>query len=294
MKFEKPALKVSEQIELLRSRGMQFDDVSLAENSLIHLNYYRLRGYWSHFEVTSVEKPHEFQPGTTFEHVLSLYQFDRQLKTVLLEAIETIEISLRTRWAYELSIKYGSHAHLKPEIFKSAMLYAKLLGSARVDLDRSKETFIKHYRETYSDPDLPPIWSLTEVMTFGQISIWLDNLRHSTDRHAITKDYGFDEAIICAFMHHLSHVRNICAHYGRLWNRRLTIKMQIPRHPDEYANLFNRKQPEKLYNTLVMISMILKEISLKNQWAVQINNLLKKQSSDLLMQMGFPESVCEI
>lgn len=294
MKFEKLALTVTEQVALLRSRGMVFLDDSLALRSLSHLNYYRLRGYWSRFEIPGVSMQHQFSPGTTFEQVLELYRFDQQLKLSISSATEVIEVSLRTKWAHELSIKYGSHAYLKPEIFKSVMLYAKHLGSVRADLERSKEAFIRHYQATYSDPDIPPIWSLAEIMTFGQISVWLNNLRHSADRQLITKDYGFDEAIVCPFFHHLSYVRNVCAHHGRLWNRRLTVKMQIPRHVDNTETIFNRNQPEKIYNTLVMVSIILNRIDETSQWNRQINQLIQNQAPDQLSDMGFPFGVTAI
>lgn len=273
---------------------MLFLDESLALSSLSHMNYYRLRGYWSFFEDQDSSITHQFVHGTTFEQVLALYQFDQQLKSLISSAVEVIEVSLRTKWAYELSLKYGSHAFLKPEIFKSVMLYAKHLGSLRADLERSKETFIKHYYEAYSDPDIPPIWSLAEVMTFGQISVWLNNLRHRADRQLITKDYGFDEAVICPFMHHLSYVRNICAHQGRLWNRRLTVKMQIPRHIGKRVAMFNRKQPEKIYNTLVMISIILKKIDPNSGWEEEINHFIQNQPRDCSLHMGFPPGVVTI
>ncbi|MBI5409958.1 MAG: Abi family protein [Nitrospirae bacterium] len=60
-----------------------------------------------------------------------------------------------------------------------------------------------------------------------------------------------DEAVLGSFMHHLTHVRNLVAHHSRLWNRRMTFTMSIPRHPAEMVGWFNRNADRKIYNTLI-------------------------------------------
>ncbi|KQV28882.1 hypothetical protein ASC97_24025 [Rhizobium sp. Root1203] len=37
----------------------------------------------------------------------------------------------------------------------------------------------------------------------------------SSDRQAIAKPYGLDEKVLISLTHHLTYVRNICAHHGR-------------------------------------------------------------------------------
>ena len=110
MQFTKPPKTFDEQVVLLESRGMEIGDLGRAKRYLSHLNHYRLAAYWLPFEET--HSPHRFKPDTHFNTVLERYIFDRELRLVVMDAIERIEVSLRTQWAYYLSHTYGPHAHL--------------------------------------------------------------------------------------------------------------------------------------------------------------------------------------
>jgi len=182
MKYNKPALTFEEQIVHLSSCGMRFDNPQIAVHHLKHLNYYRLSGYWLRHQQT--QHPKCFRPGTTFEQVLADYNFDRRLKLLVLAAVETIEVSVRTRWAYELGTRYGSHAHLDSTLFKpdgKTWRYREALDRLESSVQQSHEQFITHLRGKYEEP-LPPIWAVVEVMSLGQISHWFANLRTLADR----------------------------------------------------------------------------------------------------------------
>src|ERR1700693_1155943 len=108
MNFSKPPLTIDNQIALLEQRGMVFGDVAAARHTLAHINYYRLRAYWLPFEnANDTNGAHSFLPGTNFESILTYYSFDQRLKLLLIDAVERVEISLRTHWAYELALRYG-------------------------------------------------------------------------------------------------------------------------------------------------------------------------------------------
>ena len=93
--FTKPAKSFVEQVQLLQSRGMIVDDVQESIFYLQHLNYYRLSAYWLPFELD--HKTHQFKPDTKFEDVLRLYIFDRELRLLVLDGIERIEVSVRSQ-----------------------------------------------------------------------------------------------------------------------------------------------------------------------------------------------------
>ena len=116
MRFEKPPKTFDEQVDLLISRGMRIGDLDRARRYLSHLNYYRLAAYWLPFEQD--HSTHRFKPGTDFDLVLQHYIFDRKFRLLVMDAIERIEISIRTRWAYHLAHCYGPHALLDPSLFK--------------------------------------------------------------------------------------------------------------------------------------------------------------------------------
>lgn len=290
MKYTKPPLTIDQQLAQLERRGMVIGDVAAARHHLEHVNYYRLRAYWLPNEIPALAAgDHAFKPGTQFETILDLYSFDRKLRLLVIDAIERVEVSLRTRWAYVLATRYGASAHEDPKVFRNTDKHKDCLGKLKAELQRSRETFVQHYRKTYTDPVLPPLWVVCEVMSFGQLSEWFQNLADSADRKAIAEPYGIDEQILESICHHLTYVRNVCAHHSRLWNREMTIGMKLARKPEELSLCFNPLIPKRLYNTLVMLAYLLDEISPRSQWRAHLLALLGQHPKVDLAAMGFPE-----
>ncbi len=170
--FNKPATTHAQQVALLQKRGMIIDDVAKAEFSLQHLNYYRLSAYWLPFEADHAT--HKFKPGTCFNDVLNLYSFDRELRLLVLDSIERIEVSVRSQWAYQIGHLHGSHAHLNSQLFNSKYWQSNLTTLSK-EVERSDETFIQHLKNTYNE-QLPPVWAVCEVMSLGLLSRWFSSL----------------------------------------------------------------------------------------------------------------------
>lgn len=286
MRFSKPPKTIVEQIELLRSRGMRIDDETSAAHYLSHLNYYRLSGYWLPFEAS--RNPHRFHPGVSFEDVLNLYIFDRELRLLVLDAIERIEVSLRTQWAYHLAQHAGAHAHLEHRFSSSARKHAEQLARLAAETQRSQELFVAHYRKTYTEPDMPPIWAASEVLSLGQLSRWYELLRPISLRSKIAKTYGLDQQVMESVLHHLTYIRNLCAHHSRLWNRELTVTVALPRtKPRTLAQTVDRRNTRKLYNALAVILHLMNVIAPNHQWRTRLMELLH-QHRITATDMGFP------
>lgn len=254
MKFEKPSVSIPDQIALLEARGMAVPDHSHAAHCLQHISYYRLRAYWLPFEnAPQASGKHGFQAGTSFDQVLELYIFDRKLRLLVMDAIERIEVSLRGSWAHYLAMKYGPHGYLDPGLYHRPDRYAQAFAKLIEDLARSKDTFILHYRNKYDDPEHPPIWMTAEVISLGQLSMWYNNLKNRPDRQAIAKVYGLDESVLVSLAHHLTYIRNICAHHGRLWNKQVTVKMIVPTSPASLKLAMNGNAQGRVYNTIAVL-----------------------------------------
>ena len=119
-KYEKPYLSPKEQVELLMSRGMEITDLAKAEECLARIGYYRLSAYWYPFRKEqngAVED--NFKEGTTFSLSLDYYVFDKKLRLLTLDAIERVEIALRTDIALLLG-KFDRQAHRNPEFLHKA------------------------------------------------------------------------------------------------------------------------------------------------------------------------------
>lgn len=270
---------------------MAVPDHERAARYLSHINYYRLRAYWLPFE-NGGDGEHGFHPGTTFDSPLTLYIFDRKFRILVLEAIERVEVSLRTHFAYIIAMKYGSHAFMDRTIFRKPKYYDQLMTCLLDEIDRSQETFIEHYLNTYDDPALPPIWAVCEVMSFGQLSKWYKVLKFRQDRKAIAAPYGIDEKALGSFLHHLIHVRNFIAHHCRLWNRKLTVTMTLPKSPDPLVENLNHS-PEaerRIYNTVAMLGYLLLLASPGTTWLKRMRQLIEEHADLDTEAMGFPAS----
>ena len=233
---------------------------------------------------------HRFQPGTSFDQVLDLYIFDRELRLLVMDAIERIEISVRTQWAYHFSHQYGPHAYLKPKFFKAKWDHKYNKDLLEKEVRANKEVFIQHLRKKYDEP-LPPIWAVVEIMTLGQLSKWFSNLTHGRDRNAVAHSYDMDEINLTSFLHHLSTVRNLCAHHSRLWNREFTFTYKLPyKRPRQVVESVNRQEPRKLYNTLVMLEYLIENISPGTHWKQRLFRLFQDHPVANSEAMGFPNN----
>lgn len=286
--YSKPALTLDQQIQQLRARGMLIDDEDQARHYLGFINYYRLAAYWLPFEHDHAT--HAFKPGTRFEQVLERYVFDRELRLLLIDAIERVEVAVRTQYAYQLGHVHGAHPLLDASLFqpnRGKWTYVSNRQQLQQDVASSKETFIQHLQAKYPEP-LPPIWAAVEIMTLGQLSKWYANLKYRADRNRIAHAFDLDESNLTSFLHHLAVVRNLCAHHGRVWNRELAFTFKLPAHrPAAIVNSLNPAEPKKLYNTLVMLGGLLDSISPGHQWKSRLRQLITVHRIPVT-EMGFP------
>lgn len=289
--FIKPPTSFADQVQRLIGRGLSVPDIALAEHYLAQLNYYRFAAYCLPFEQNHAT--HTFKANTQFDDVLNLYIFDRELRLLLLDAIERVEVSLRTQMAYHLSHNHNTaHPHLKPDLFFNPIIYGVSISKLDNDVKSSKEEFIKHLTQKYEE-FLPPIWAVVELMTMGHLSKWFSNIKARNDRQAISRIYGLDEKILTSFCHHLTPIRNYCAHHARLWNRDFTVLMTLPiKGRAELINGLNtpasNQQPNrKIYNTLVMLIHLMDVINPNHHWKQRLINLLSSHQIDV-SRMGFP------
>ncbi len=295
MRFDKPALTVAQQIELLRQRGLRVDDEQEAEHYLKFIGYYRLSGYALPLSQKHTNGTHNFKPGVGFRDILKLYIFDRELRLIVNDAIERVEVAFRTRVSDYMAVKYGPHWLLKPERFAMRNEWQALLARIAGDLGfqedgqikeaKGRDVFIEHYFLKYADPKLPPSWMLTEVVSISCWSKAFQNLSSREDRKAISTEFGLNPEVLGSWMHAISYTRNICAHHARLWNREFTIKPMVAKGQE--AHLRNNG---RFYAIAYVINCLLMKASPQATWwerlvkHVEDNRFIDKAA------MGFPEA----
>lgn len=230
--YTKPYLAVDEQIELLQSRGMLIEDIPKTQEYLQRIGYYRLSAYWHPMrlrDTASGDVLDEFSDGTNFKEVTDLYTFDGRLRLIMLDALERLEVSLRTDVALTLGI-HDPKAHRNAEFLDGKFTRPRENGAAskhrnwlsRLDkrfLD-SKDQFAEHFRAKYPSDDMP-VWIAVELLDFGPLSHLISGMTFK-DRKLIGENYGgIEPPNLSSWAHSLSFTRNVCAHHSRLWNKPL-------------------------------------------------------------------------
>ena len=288
MHYLKPPIDIAAQIALLKSRGLTFADEAKAAHYLSNISYYRLRAYTYPFQ-NNLSPGHPFVRVISFEQIIELYVFDRHLRFLIFDAIEKIEIALRTKIIYHFALNHGSHWHENIQLYKDSTRFIRDINKLYEEIDRSTETFIKHYKTNYTLPKNPPAWMSLEVASMGLLSKLFENLKTGPEKKVISTAMGLGHPkILESWMHSIAHLRNICAHHGRIWNRRLTTIPQIP-NVTQFPFLKNLSfHPNKIYGILSCITYILKIISPNNNFNSQLKNLINTCNLVESKEMGFP------
>ena len=184
---------------------------------------------------------------------------------------------------------HGTHAHLDHRLFSGGLNHAEQLLRLARSVDRSEETFILHYKNKYTEPFSPPLWAVTELMTLGELSKWFKATKDNSIKSAVGRDLGLPsrESAEGVFQV-LSYVRNICAHHGRLWNRRLVKRVPwIRRFQDDI--LREEGVPVNLiYNVLVVVVHILHKQNTGTTFPARLRALVGSVDDDTRVAMGFP------
>ena len=139
-------------------------------------------------------------------------------------------------------------------------------------------------------PKPPPVWMAAEVLSFGDLSRWLNNLDRRADRKAIAENYRLDEKSLRSFTHHITIIRNICAHHGRLWNRRFPPAVILPNSPQKLGDSFNRSTGRYIFNTLTFIVWFMERIAPGSKWKRRVVELVESCHQASPAAMGFPRN----
>ena len=299
MIIKKP-LTINDQITRLTSRGLILetqedrDDLALW---LKNVGYYRLSGYWWVYELKYPNvspRNHLFVSGTTWKQVKHTYIFDQKFRKHMFTGIEKIEVAMKALWAQYLSETYNtSHPHERRNLFKENIYhhnntYSSLLSSYK----SSKEPYAMHYRNKYPELTTPPIWVVTLLLTLGEFLNWLKYLAHTKDKKAILKDFPYTPSDIISILNHLRWVRNVCAHNGRLWNKRTPISFSAPKSRKNdlvYSSNSPNKLDTKIYNTILVMSDMLKIIDPNYPFTYFIKDMISKNLYINPLHMGFPQ-----
>lgn len=280
-----------EQLNLLKQRELNIANDSFALTKLKHINYYRLSAYFIPFQYEKKsERNNIFLPNTKFEDILSLYYFDCELRKIVFEAIESVEIYFRTQIAYFHSLKYDAFGYLDSANFRENKTeqFEKVQSDILKEKSRSKEFFIKHFKKEYNSVDLP-IWSVVEIVSFGILSKFFMILKEDEQKAVLKNIPKINKLVGFKWLHAISSIRNICAHHSRLWNRTLGVSFEVPKGFDAFVEIKDSKN--KVFFALSVIEYLLTCICEDEiEFKLKVKNLIKKYPKVKLESMGFVEN----
>lgn len=281
----KPFLEYDKLIELLTERGMIMDDPLRAQRKLTQVGYYRLSGYfypsrrYTFDPITKSRTVHNtFRENTKFNDVFEYYLMDKKMRTLLLDAIERIEIYFRTIISHEIG-RISPLAHLDAKQFSKESLKAK--GKApsfdswhqkhKVLLESSKEDSIVHYRENERKI---PIWVASEAWDFGCMSKFYSMLNGS-NQDLICNRLGIDNRkVIDNWLININGLRNRCAHHARVCNRPNPRNLLLPRLGYFNTLSLDNTACSKLYGMICVIWFLLKKIGPSSTWISRVADII--------------------
>lgn len=277
MIYNKLAKTVTDQINQLHKRGLIITNKPETEHYLNNVGYYRLSGYW--WSMLADKATHAFKIISTFDNVIAIYNFDKELRLLLFEVIESIEIALRNKLIHYPSLELSPWWFEEQKNFKDTIRHTEVLNAIDRELQQTKEVFIKeHYKKYHTDRRRPPAWKTLEVVSFGTISKLYGNLNNSViAKNIIAQEFGIvNHTFLPSWLQAISQIRNMCAHHSRLWNKNLPGAprlMHRPPHP-WLQNVPTASEFFMLYVHLCCMKYLLNCIKPKNDMTSRLIDLL--------------------
>lgn len=235
---DKPFLTPDKQMDLLKSRGLNFKNERIAKEHLLQYGYYEIINGYEDWFLNKSSPQESFKSGTTFEHIFDLFLLDRDISTQVMAALENVELNLRQAVAYAVSsrISEKQSIYLNRKHYRTGKKqYYRSLGTRAYPVDvligilkratYSQQQPFKHYREDHHN--IPP-WIIVKKLNFGNLIWWYRLLKSPEKKLVISimlpKEISeLDNDSIAGFSDFLLlclNYRNAAAHGERIYNHR--------------------------------------------------------------------------
>jgi abortive infection bacteriophage resistance protein len=319
--FDKKSKTSEELIQELKDKGMIIKDEDFAKEILSKVSYYRLSGYWFKYQNKWInrnavyssqqekeEKENKFAKEIIFENIANIYKFDSKLRSLCFDALEKIEISISSVICDYMCQKYGAYwfldkNNIKTYIKKGNVIFShsKLLDKFEEYINNSsnkKTSLLKNFYAKYSDK-FPPYWIISQFITFGTLSLIYKSL-DVQDKMNIAKKLNFYKDFLENTLHTLAYIRNICAHYSRLWDKEYSltpgdINFKINNRNNIYNYSFNSfSNNASFFHVFYTIALFLKILYPESKWVTLVTKKIEEYQPKTngfvsFERMGFPE-----
>ena len=293
MNFHYPHKTIEEQIDLLKERGLKISDEENAKRILTTVSYYRLKPFFAAYQPKNDDV---FSTGSKLESILDDYYFDREFRILLFDAIERIEVALKTQISYHYSteepifLEAGNHFsrywwYEHSEYFKSRKLRDVFLQK----VDSCRGTNVEKFKDKYFKPIRPPSWMIFENLTMGAISELFEFLKSNEIKNRICDFFGIGEQdVLESWLRSLTYLRNVCAHHNTLINRTFLKYPKYPKYKLENW-LTNQRQYSnmQIFFSVSCCLYLLKRVNPTSNFAYKVNKLITKYNKVDMDKLGF-------
>ncbi len=289
---------------------MNIEDRERAIRKIAQVGYYRLSGYWyssRQFRIDyangrrTLHRLDAFQARTSFNAVFQFYLMDKALRMLMTDALERVEVYLRTIIANELG-RHDPMAHLdRLNVAKSALAagVGSPSGSASLHsawLDRHEKLISQSHEDSIrshiSSGKPIPVWVASEAWDFGAVSK-LYSMLTPNHQDSICERLGVVERnVVDNWLINLNVVRNRCAHHARLCNRTNPRTLMLPRRG--YFNELDLDESAKnrFYGLIAVVWYLLKQIGPGSDWlakVVDVVDAMPRLPGLTMKSLGLPE-----
>lgn len=288
--YNKKAYTYEELSNQLLERGLQADKIELIK-ALQNIGYYRLSAYIYPYKKTdgNGKKIDELKNALTLDDVLNDYEFDNELRLLLFSYIRMIEIKFKNVVIHEFSLSNGRcpFSYIDQNNFNNRRIsnHLKFLERClKIPNKNEEKRFIRNFKEKYAnnrEEFYLPIWMLVELFTLRDIITFFQRIKKRSIKNKILKEYKISYEELVNWLLSLNYVRNVCAHFNRLWN----IQLSLPPIIDRF-NIANKK---RIYSVIVVIKYLLDRIdkTYGKSFKEEFKNLLDKYPQVHIISMGF-------
>ncbi|MDR1950653.1 MAG: Abi family protein [Bacteroidales bacterium] len=286
--YIKPCTLPQDLIPLLKGRGLIIADEQKAVDYLTNIGYFRLSAYCYPL-LKNPKCDHIYKPNATFDLVMNMYRFDRKLRILLFNEIEKIEVAIRSAMNNLISDELNDIFWVTDSNnFKDSAIFGKTTSFIQSEIAKSKEDFIVHFQNKYTNP-YPPVWMITEVVSFGVLCNIFNNLKYKSAQKKVANYFGLSLPVFSSWIVSLMSLRNICGHHNRTWNKEIPLIPAPLKSPvfswiDETTT-----DPRRIYYRICIIKYMLSAVSPNNTFTQKLKTLLAKYPTINIKAMGFPD-----
>ena len=267
-----------EQLDILRKRNVVVDDPARCISVLEAVSYYRLTAYLLPFK----QSDGCYKQGTQFHTIYRIYEFDRKLRGILIAALEEVEIFLRSKFAFFHAHKYGAEGYMNPANYSKYHNAEKFKENISREISsNARSAFVLHHNEHYDGRF--PVWVIMELFSFGMLSRFYSDLKIADQKKLAKEIYCTVPKNIISWLRCCTDLRNVCAHYGRLYYR---VFSATPANVPAELPQINR-----LWGAVLALRELYPSASKWNAEILpQLNAVLGEYQKDIdLRHIGFPQ-----